>query len=128
VSMRGGRGRHREAARGEGGLEPRWRSQAVGARVLRSCVCEHVRGSWCRGNGGGHRGRASAADEAGGKPGAAGGGDGIAGARRGNESECERMRRGEDSGKGLTPASRAEWAGLLGQVGQVQPRFSKLTK
>jgi hypothetical protein len=79
-----------------------------------------MRGSWCRGNGGGHQGRASAADEAGGKPGAARGGDGIA--------ECERTRRGEDSGEGLTPASRAEWAGLLGQVGQVQPMFSELTK
>jgi hypothetical protein len=29
---------------------------------------------------------------------------------------------------GLTLASRAEWAGLLGQVGQVQPSFSRLAK
>jgi hypothetical protein len=105
MSKRRGRGRYREAAGGEGGPEPRRRSQAMGARVSRSCVCECMRGSWCRGNGGGHQGRASAADEAGGKPGAARDGDGIAGARRRNEAECERTRRGEDSGEGLTPAS-----------------------
>jgi hypothetical protein len=39
--------------------------------------------------------------------------------KKGNGKECERVRRGKDSGKELTPASRAEWAGLLGQVGQV---------
>jgi hypothetical protein len=33
-----------------------------------------------------------------------------------------------DRAGGLTPASRAEWAGLMGQVGQVQPRFSELAK
>jgi hypothetical protein len=41
------------------------------------------------------------------------------------------VREGEERGglgKELTPVSRAEWASLLGQVGQVQPRFSELTE